>query len=166
MESRDVRVAKWLQRKAGGATHFWRMCAKYGMGVYVLASLMFMACMPFIRVVGVFFFPVLSVFVATLWVQYVIHRTRPTVTRTDYHQWIAKYSFPSAHAATAHCFAVLLSAAVVQVVPAVAWLCIPCAFILALVIALSRVVVGVHHPSDVVAGAAFGSAIALLFVTL
>ncbi len=63
-------------------------------------------------------------------------------------------SMPSLHAANAFAFALLL---------ALQWpaLGIP-SFALALLIGISRIYVGVHWPSDVVAGAIWGSAVSLL----
>ena len=61
-------------------------------------------------------------------------------------------SYPSAHAATSFAGAGSLS----RVLPA------PPLYLAATAMALSRVYVGVHHPSDVLAGAALGSAVATL----
>jgi membrane-associated phospholipid phosphatase len=61
-------------------------------------------------------------------------------------------SYPSAHASTSFAAARVLSAAVP---PAAVYL-------LAAAMALSRPYLGVHYPSDIVAGAAFGTALAEL----
>ena len=62
-------------------------------------------------------------------------------------------SFPSAHSATAFAGALRYSKIGLPVVPL---------YGLASVTALSRVYLGLHYPSDVLAGAALGSAVALL----
>jgi undecaprenyl-diphosphatase len=49
-----------------------------------------------------------------------------------------------------------------SLVPAVA----PVFLLLALLIAMSRVVLGVHYPSDVLAGAALGSILASTFIAI
>jgi undecaprenyl-diphosphatase len=59
-----------------------------------------------------------------------------------------RFSFPSGHTLHAVAFAALLS----QWYPALA----PLVAVFAAVVALSRVVLGVHYPSDVVAGAVLG----------
>lgn len=65
-----------------------------------------------------------------------------------------RFSFPSGHTAAAFVFAVAVSA----FFPAWA----PAAFALAIAIGLSRVLLGVHFPSDILAGAVLGSSTALL----
>jgi membrane-associated phospholipid phosphatase len=61
----------------------------------------------------------------------------------------SQLSFPSAHAATSFAAARVLSKA--QALPAV--------YVLAAAMALSRPYLGVHYPSDIVAGAVFGTAL-------
>ncbi|MEM1205820.1 MAG: phosphatase PAP2 family protein [Acidobacteriota bacterium] len=63
-----------------------------------------------------------------------------------------KYSFPSGH--TLH--AVTFSLIVGTHVPTLAWLLVP----FAVLVALSRLVLGLHYPTDVLAGAALGASIA------
>ena len=63
-----------------------------------------------------------------------------------------RFSFPSGHTLHAVCFTILA----VSGFPGLAVLLIP----LAVTIALSRVVLGLHYPTDVLVGAAIGSGIA------
>ena len=63
------------------------------------------------------------------------------------------FSFPSGH--TLH--AVAFSLVAVAFYPLLAWLLVP----FTLLVAASRVVLGLHYPSDVLAGAALGALIAL-----
>jgi undecaprenyl-diphosphatase len=65
-----------------------------------------------------------------------------------------RYSFPSGHTLHATAFSLVALA----YYPALGWLLIP----FSLLVALSRVVLGLHYPSDVIAGAVLGAAIALL----
>jgi undecaprenyl-diphosphatase len=65
-----------------------------------------------------------------------------------------RYSFPSGHTLHAVSFAWQLSAHF----PELGWLVLP----FAALVAASRVVLGLHYPSDVVAGAAIGAALAEL----
>ncbi len=63
-----------------------------------------------------------------------------------------RFSFPSGH--TLH--AVAFSAVALTYFPALSWLLVP----FTLMVAASRVVLGLHYPSDVLAGAAIGALIA------
>jgi len=63
-----------------------------------------------------------------------------------------QYSFPSGH--TLH--ATALSLVVLAYYPALFWLLVP----FSMLVALSRVVLGLHYPSDVLAGAAIGATLA------
>ena len=75
-------------------------------------------------------------------------RIQPRVAPLD------EYSFPSGH--TLHAVSFTLIA--VYDYPSLAWLLLP----FALLVALSRVVLGLHYPSDVLAGALLGASLALL----
>lgn len=69
-----------------------------------------------------------------------------------------RYSFPSGHTLHAVCYAVLLS----YYFPVLAWVVVP----FATLVALSRIVLGLHYPTDVVVGAGIGATLALTSVYL
>jgi len=88
-------------------------------------------------------------------------RERPCMNRHGTEALTApldRYSFPSGHTLHAVCFTVMLA----HYLPALLWLLIP----FALSIALSRVILGLHYPSDVAAGALLGWLIAKLSLLL
>jgi undecaprenyl-diphosphatase len=88
-------------------------------------------------------------------------RERPFITHAAIDRGAApldRYSFPSGH--TLH--AVSFSWQACAHFPQLAWVLVP----LAALIAGSRVVLGLHYPSDVLAGAAIGAALAELGTSL
>ncbi len=88
-------------------------------------------------------------------------RERPFITHAAIDRAGApldRYSFPSGHTLHAVCFTWQASAHF----PELTWVLLP----LATLIAASRVVLGLHYPSDVLAGAALGAALALMGLAL
>jgi undecaprenyl-diphosphatase len=82
-------------------------------------------------------------------------RPRPFASDARIHAWIApldEFSFPSGH--TLHAVAFTLVA--MAHYPMLAWVLVP----FASTVAVSRVVLGLHYPSDVLAATAIGSSIA------
>src|SRR5690606_41701738 len=69
-----------------------------------------------------------------------------------------RYSFPSGHTLHAACFQAMLFVAV----PAAAWYVLP----FTLSVAASRVVLGLHYPSDVAAGAVIGATMGWISVLM
>jgi undecaprenyl-diphosphatase len=82
-------------------------------------------------------------------------RERPYITFDDILAGtvaLDRYSFPSGH--TLH--AVALTSVATAYFPELGWLLVP----FALLVAASRVVLGLHYPTDVLAGAALGAGLA------
>jgi len=82
-------------------------------------------------------------------------RERPFITHTAITRAgvpLDRFSFPSGHTLHAVCFTIL----VVSSFPLLALVLVP----LAVTIALSRVVLGLHYPSDVLVGALIGAGMA------
>ena len=85
----------------------------------------------------------------------VLVRERPFITHRSIvcgHRPLDRFSFPSGHTLHAVSFTLLIG----NVVPATLLVLLP----VALLIALSRVVLGLHYPSDVLAGGLLGAGIA------
>lgn len=90
-----------------------------------------------------------------------IRRDRPNVAIGHFTAFIIpsdKFSFPSGHSAAAFLMAVICA----HYYPALSPLC----FCLASVIGISRVLLGVHYPGDILAGACLGSFSALISIAI
>ena len=91
------------------------------------------------------------------WLKARTTRSRPCARNRAIQPRVApldEYSFPSGH--TLHAVSFTLIA--VYYYPALGWLLLP----FATLVALSRIVLGLHYPSDVLAGALLGAGLALL----
>lgn len=111
--------------------------------------------------------PVIALTAACVWgadliagaVKLLVDRPRPFEVLPNVDQLVhgtVGASMPSGHAATSFAGAVVLGYLARRAAWALA--------LLALAVAFSRVYVGVHYPSDVVAGAALGTAVAVLLL--
>lgn len=83
-------------------------------------------------------------------------RNRPPAAIPGYHSVIEpsdQFSFPSGHTSAAF----LVSGALIFAYPECIWIVMPWAIL----VGIARVLLGVHFPTDVIAGAALGSSICL-----
>jgi undecaprenyl-diphosphatase len=95
------------------------------------------------------------------WTKAVIARPRPYVRCVDIRRCgraLDQFSFPSGHVLHAVAFSLIL----VQTYPMLGWVLGP----FVVLVALSRVTLGLHYPSDVAAGAAIGAALAGFILTV
>ncbi len=122
----------------------------------IVPALLILACI-FKRWVGVFYIVLLTMFLLlTDWVsasviKSIIQRPRPPFAGIDFilrtHEHYG-YSFPSNHAANMYCFATISAYFFPRGTKFF--------FLLAFLVAFSRVYVGVHYPFDVLGGALLG----------
>lgn len=99
---------------------------------------------------------VMVAYLANIGLKYVVRRRRPELDGLPaLSSTVTSLSFPSAHATTSFAAAWALSASG-DGLPRVPL------YALAKAMAVSRIYVGVHYPTDIAAGAAFGTAIAAL----
>lgn len=95
------------------------------------------------------------------WLKAKTGRPRPYMRHPGIVQGAAaldRYSFPSGHTLHAVAFSVVATAQF----PELAWVLAP----LSAMIAFSRIILGLHYPSDVAAGALLGAAVATLALSL
>ena len=101
-------------------------------------------------------------YLLTLAIAYAVRRKRPYEVSADaahIKPWIYTPSFPSSHAMAAFVIATIL----VFEFPLPLWGII-CLYLVSTIIAISRVVVGVHYLTDVIAGALVGLSINALII--
>lgn len=166
MNSFDIRVSKKIQEMGATTMGFWWNVARfglYGYGIVVLGVAYFITDKH--RLADVLI-PVLVTVAATLIFQMLFRRPRPKATKTTYDLWVTTFSFPSAHSSTSFAFATSLSIMFLNSSLEVSWVYAVAFILLAISIALSRVIVGVHYFGDVVAGSLLGVLISITLVAL
>jgi undecaprenyl-diphosphatase len=137
---------------------FFRAVSRLGDGLFWYAIMAFLlaeggraALGPVLQMAGV---AALGILVYR-WLKTKTSRPRPYQVRSAIRLGadpLDQFSFPSGHTLHAASFAILMTSCY----PGLAWLVWP----FAALVALSRVVLGLHYPTDVVAGAAIGAGLA------
>ena len=120
---------------------------------------------------GLNFWHFLAIFVLSYVVpvtlQHFIRRHRPDFHKTTgYKMWIETYSFPSAHATMSAAATTALYLLTSFPSPVAAVAIVAGAVIFALLIGISRLVVGVHYLADVVCGWVLGFVVASGYVII
>jgi len=157
-----VRVNKSSQYR--GVRYLFRTVSRLGDGIFWYALMLGMVLLDSVNGLYAAIHMALAGLSGTLiykWLKGKTLRPRPYEVRQDI--WLTgrpldRFSFPSGH--TLH--AVVFTVVALSYYPQLAWLLIPFASL----VALSRVVLGLHYPSDVIAGAAIGASISSLSVVL
>lgn len=139
----------------------WILLASHGMWVFALISFGFLltGVLPWDDV-GI---PIVLTHVVTLGVQQIVRRDRPPESVAKIVMWRRTPSFPSAHSSGSMAFALVLAMGF-QAFGTVGMLCGILMITLAVLIGISRIMVGVHYMTDVLCGWIFGLVITTVFL--
>jgi undecaprenyl-diphosphatase len=151
MEVRTLRLALRVVSRLGDGV-FW-----YGLMAVLLAVEGWTAVQPVIHMAVVGVLGVASY----RWLKKRTSRPRPYQVQQAIRLGatpLDAYSFPSGHMLHAAAFSIVAT----SYYPPLAWVVVP----FSLLVALSRPVLGLHYPSDVLAGATIGAVIAVASLTL
>ena len=162
----DTNISERIQNAFHPEYSFWSHISELGLYLYglVMIGLLFV-----VNDTSKVFYWLSPVIIATgfaLLLQFIIKRHRPPEDRTSYHLAIKTYSFPSAHGAASFSFATVLSYAFLNSSLEHSWAFVVAFYLLALYIAWSRIVVGVHYFLDVIAGSMLGVLVSIAFFWL
>lgn len=150
-------VISWCERRQ--LTAFFRVISRLGDGMFWYALMGLIALHDLLTGLQL---ALTGLACTTIYksLKHALTRERPFITHSAINSLapvLDRYSFPSGHTLHAVCFNVLLFGTY----PALALVVLP----FTLLVALSRVVLGLHYPSDVLAGALIGVSIASLSLT-
>lgn len=160
MSELEIPFCRFCHRRANQEVRlFFSLISRIGDGHYVYAVLLALFCVEGLEALPVFGHASAVGLIGHLLYRQLKNGTArvrpfevggfdPTVPALD------KYSFPSGHTLHALSFALVVCAHYAFL----GWLLLP----FAALVALSRVILGLHYPTDVIAGAALGSSIAWL----
>ncbi len=142
---------------------FWRMFATYGIVVLFACGVLmiFSGRVPWYSLL----LPVALTHAITLGLQLIIRRPRPAIAHSAIAMWFRTPSFPSAHSAGSMAFAVATSAVFLDGSTFGVWASVS-VFVLALLIGISRIMVGVHYVTDVLVGCIFGIVVSWIFLSV
>ena len=154
----DTSILLWIQNnlRTPAMTSFWRFITRFGnSGIFWIAVVFLLLLIPSKRKTGLTAaVSMVLVFAATYALKYTVCRPRPYAACGDIIPLVKKlrdYSFPSGHTSLSFGVSLILA----RLEDRKIW--IP-AVVLSILIAFSRLYVGVHYPSDVIAGFFIGLA--------
>lgn len=169
MKELDKKITLAIHKLGKPLLPFWEFLSEYGLlaflffffGLWMATHWWSYALLMVSGAVGV-------CFAITYVLRLVFRRARPDFMKTDYklfHIKANEYSFPSLHATISGALATSVSLVVLEItthqyaLPAVIFLAV-----IAVLVTVSRIMVGVHYLSDILAGLAVGIGITLLIL--
>lgn len=160
----DARITKWINGIPKGNRDLWFFVSIYGLFAFPLYFLGFWVANNH-RAVHLLFFVSIVILATVLGaiLQVIVKRPRPDFMHTAYVPYFKKYSFPSIHSLAA--FSMATAIALFQYletgisIPLLGSIIV--LFSLAKLIAVSRIMVGVHYYGDILAGGVIGVAVGM-----
>lgn len=161
--SLDHKLTEKLRSYGKRSLEFWKFIAAKGMWAFGVIWVLVVAMgwmawwKPFI--------PLVLSYITLLIVQAIIKRERQNFEKiSGYKMWIRTYSFPSGHSTESAALAFAL--ALYPVYPSMAIFSVVCCLLslICLLVMYSRIAVGVHYVTDVVAGFCLGAVYVVAFM--
>jgi membrane-associated phospholipid phosphatase len=158
----DQHVTERIRAAGQPTLLLWIFLASHGMWGFAIIALVLvsMGRLPILAIV----IPIVLTHLLTLGLQQIVRRERPPIGVSKIVMWRRTPSFPSAHSAGSMAFATAMSAAALSLGSIGVVLTIVMMF-LALAIGFSRIIVGVHFLTDVLAGFLFGILVTGIFLS-
>lgn len=164
--NQDRKLSKAIHDLGDAILPLWRFLSLYGWYLYAaFFSGLFVASLERARLVWLTVLSVGITLLLTFAIRYIVRRPRPSFMKTGYVPWLNDYSFPSGHASSVFAIAALESWLFLTPLLSTAGILLTAfAIITACLIAVSRVMLGVHYVSDIVAGAFLGTIVSAIVI--
>jgi len=162
----DHKIAKQIYHMGHKRFGLWVFLSKYGLYFFIVALVAIALVTKSQIEAFLWLVPASGAFLVAFVVRYIVRRPRPNFDGNKYTPLLKEFSFPSAHAAVAFAFASTASILVMNESFAIGLICAMIFFLIANLIALSRLTLGVHYFSDVLAGALLGIAMSVMLITV
>jgi membrane-associated phospholipid phosphatase len=163
MQSIDHHITELLRKQGKHRLHFWKKVAAYGMYLFAIVwvGVSLAGWMSWWRPL----IPFLLSYITLLVVQAIIKRERPNFEKiSGYRMWVRTYSFPSGHSTESAALAGALL--FYPLYPSLEMMVVAGVFlsVVAGMVMYSRIAVGVHYVTDVIAGFCLGIVYVLAFL--
>ena len=164
MPAWDRTITKELHEIGKPNLDFWAQLSRYSLYSYVIAYGVFAYLLDVTLLAAFWLVPPAAAFLVTFVLRYIIRRPRPQYIKTKYVPMLQAYTFPSAHAAVALSFATTLGIIALELGDVAGFVAFALGLFLAMLIAVSRIFVGVHYFTDIVVGALIGIVVSITLI--
>lgn len=159
----DRRITETLRSYGTPLLPFWKLVATKGMWLFVViwVGVALLGWMAWWRPL----IPLVLSYISLLITQAIVKRERPNFEKiSGYKMWIRTYSFPSGHSTESAVLACALALYPVYPSAIIAGIFAVVLAVVAIGVMYSRIVVGVHYVTDVLAGLCLGLAYAVVLM--
>lgn len=159
----DRKLTEKLRSYGAPVLSFWKLVAAKGMWFFVViwVGVTLLGWMAWWRPL----LPLVLSYISLLITQAMVKRERPNFEKiSGYKMWIRTYSFPSGHSTESAALACALALYPAYPSAMIAGIVTAFLVLVAMGVMYSRIVVGVHYVTDVLAGLCLGLAYAVAFM--